>query len=343
VHESTGHRFNDAQISEESMKLPRRRFLHLAASAVASPFLSRTAGAQSYPARPVRLLVGFLPGGNNDIHARLIAQWLTERLGQPFIVENRAGAGGNLATESVVRAAPDGYTLLQSASNDSWNAALYDNLKFDYVRDVAPVAGVSRTGAILLANPSLPVKSVPDLISYAKANPSKLTVGSAGIGSAPHVFWQLFKNMTGTDIQHVPYRGGGPAYADLLAGRIHIFFGPTASSIEYVRSNKLRALGITLPERSEALPEIPAIAEFVHDYEGSGWQGVVAPKNTPVEIVEKLNREISAGLSDPKIKARFADLSVAPLVTSPAEFRKFIVEYTEKWGRVIRSGNIRAE
>jgi tripartite-type tricarboxylate transporter receptor subunit TctC len=325
------------------MKLPRRAFLHLAAGAAALPAVSRIAMARTYPTRPVRVLVGFLAGGNNDIHARLIAQWLTERLGQSFVVENRTGAGGNFATEAVVRAAPDGYTLLQSASNDSWNAALYDNLKFDFIRDIAPVASVSRTGAILLVSPSLPVESVPDLIAYAKTNPGKLTVGSAGIGSAPHIYWQLFKSMTGIDVQHVPYRGGGPAYADLLAGRVHMFFGPTSSSIEYVRSGRLRALAVTLSERSEALPGIPALGEFVRGYEGSGWQGVVAPKNTPVEIIEKLNKEINAGLSDPKIKARFADLGVTPFATSAAEFGKFIVEYTAKWGKVIRTGNIKAE
>ena len=325
------------------MKLPRRKFLQLAASAGALPAVSRAAFAQAYPSRPVRILVGFPPAGASDIHARLMAHWLSERLGQQFVVENRAGAGGNLATETVVRAAPDGYTLLQSASNDSWNATLYDNLKFNFVRDVAPIASVSRTAGVLVVHPSVSAKSVPELIAYAKANPGKLAVASAGIGSAPHVFWQLFKSMTDVNILHVPYRGGGPALTDILGGQVQVYFGTTSSTIEYVRTGKLRALAVTTATRVDALPDLPTVGEFVPGYEASGWQGVVAPKSTPAEIVDKLNREINAALADAKMKARLADLGAAPFANSPAEFGKFIAEYTEKWAKVIRAANIKAE
>ena len=325
------------------MKLPRRSFLHLTAGAAALPAVSRIARAtQTYPMRPVRIIVGFAPAGNNDIHARLIAQWLSERLGQQFVVENRA-AGGNLATEAVVRAAPDGYTLLQAASNDSWNASLYDNLTFNFVRDTTPVASVSRTSGVLVVHPSVSAKSVPDLIAYAKANPGKLTVASAGIGSAPHVYWQLFKSMTNVDMVHVPYRGGGPGLADLLAGQVQVYFATLTSSIEYVRASKLRALAVTGATRAEVLPEIPTISEFVPGYEATGWQGVVAPKNTPTQIVEKLNKEINAALSDTTMRGRIVDLGSTPFSNSPAEFGNFIVEYTEKWGKVIRAANIKAE
>ena len=260
------------------MKLPhRRQFLHLAAGAAALPPISRIARAQAYPSRPVRIIVGFPPAGSNDIHARLIAQWLSERLAQQFIVENRAGAGGSLATETVVRAAPDGYTLLEAAANDSWNATLYDNLKFNFVRDIAPVASISRTAGVLVVHPSVSAKSVPDLIAYAKANPGKITVASAGVGSGPHVYRQLFKSMTGVDMLHVPYRGGGPALADLLAGQVQVYFGVLTSTVEYVRAGKLRALAVTAAARSEALPEIPTVGEFVLGYEATGWQGIVAP------------------------------------------------------------------
>ena len=326
------------------MKLPRRSFLHLTAGAATLPAVSRIARAtQTYPMRPVRIVVGFAPAGNNDIHARLIAQWLSERLGQQFVVENRAGAGGNLATEAVVRAAPDGYTLLQAASNDSWNASLYDNLKFNFVRDTTPVASVSRTSGVLVVHPSVSAKSVPDLIAYAKANPGKLTVASAGIGSAPQVYWQLFKSMTNVDMVHVPYRGGGPGLADLLAGQVQVYFATLTSSIEYVRASKLRALAVTSATRAEVLPETPTISEFVPGYEATGWQGVVAPKNAPTQIVEKLNKEINAALSDTTMRGRIVDLGSTPFSNSPAEFGNFIVEYTEKWGKVIRAANIKAE
>jgi tripartite-type tricarboxylate transporter receptor subunit TctC len=327
----------------DAMKLPRRQFLHLAAGAAALSATSRVVRAQAYPTRPVRIVVGFSPAGNNDIHARLIAHWLSERLGQQFVVENRAGAGGNLATEAVVRAAHDGYTLLQAASNDSWNATLYDNLKFNFIRDTAPVASVSRTAGVLVVHPSVSAKSVPDLIAYAKTNPGKLTVASAGIGSAPHVYWQLFKSMTSVDMVHVPYRGGGPGLADLLAGQVQVYFATLTSSIEYVRAGKLRALAVTGATRAEVLPEIPTISEFVPGYEATGWQGIVAPKDTPSGIVDKLNKEINAALADIKIRARIADLGAVPFASSPAEFGKFIVEYTEKWASVIRAANIKAE
>jgi tripartite-type tricarboxylate transporter receptor subunit TctC len=325
------------------VKVPRRQFLQLAAGAAALPAPLRVAKAQSYPNRPVRILVGFSPAGNNDIHARLIAHWLSERLGQQFVVENRAGAGGNLATEAVVRAAPDGYTLLQAASNDSWNAALYDNLKFNFIRDIAPVASVSLTAGILVVHPSVSAKSVSDLLAYAKANPGKLTVGSAGIGSAPHVYWQLFKSMTNADMVHVPYRGGGPAIADLLAGQIQVYFATLTTATEYVRTGRLRALGVTTAARTKVLPDVPTLSEFVAGYEATGWQGIVAPKNTPGEIVDKLNAEINAALSDTTINARLADLGATPFANSPAKFGRFIVEYTEKWASVIRAANMKAE
>jgi tripartite-type tricarboxylate transporter receptor subunit TctC len=273
----------------------------------------------------------------------LTAQWLSERLGQQFVVENRAGAGGNLATETAVRAAPDGYTLLHASSPDSWNATLYSNLKFSFVRDIAPVASFVSTAGVLVANPTVPFKSVPDLISYAKANPGKITVASSGVGSGPHVYWELFRTMAGVEILHVPYRGGGPALTDLLAGQVQIIFATLASSIEYVRAGTLRALGITTPHRSEALPDVPTLSQFVPGYEAVGWQGLVAPKNTPVEITNRLNSEINAGLADIRMKARLADLGSNPFISSPSDFGKFIAEYTDKWGKVIRAANIKSE
>jgi tripartite-type tricarboxylate transporter receptor subunit TctC len=325
------------------MKLPRRQFLHLAAGAAALPAASRIARAQPYPTRPVRILVGFPPAGNNDLHARLIAHWLAERFAQQFIIENRAGAGGNLATEAVVRAAPDGYTLLEASSADAWNATLYTNLKFNFIRDIAPVASISLTMGILVAHPAVPVKSVPELIANAKTNPGKITVASAGVGSAPHIYWELFRTMTGVEMLHVPYRGGGPALTDLLAGQVQIMFPTLGSSIVHVKSGKLRGLAVTGATRSEALPDIPRIGEFVPGYEASGWQGIGAPRNTPTEVVDKLNMEINAALADPKLKSRLAELGSSALVNSPAAFGKFIVEYTDTWAKVIRSANIKAE
>jgi len=317
------------------MKLPRRRFLHLAACA-ALPAVSRIAAAQAYPLRPVRLVVGFPPGGVADLYARLIGQWLSERLGQPFIIENRAGAGSNLATEAVVRAPPDGYTLLQATAANAWNATLYDNLNFNFIRDIAPVASIYRAPAVLVVHPSFPAKSVPALIAYAKANPGKINMASGGVGSAQHVYGELFKMMAGVDMLHVPYRGGGPALADLLAGQVPVMFDTLATSIEHIRTGKLLALAVTSATRSEVLPDIPTVGDFVPGYEGTGWQGIGVPRNTPAEIIDKLNKEINAGLADPRMKERIADLGGTVFASSPADFGTFIAEYTEKWAKVIK-------
>jgi tripartite-type tricarboxylate transporter receptor subunit TctC len=318
------------------MKLPRRKFLHLAVSAAALPAMQRFALAQAYPTRPVRLVVGFPPGGVADLYARLIGQWLSERLGQPFIIENRAGAGSNLGTEAVVRAPPDGYTLLQATAANAWNATLYDNLNFNFIRDIAPVASIYRAPAVLVVHPSFSAKSVPALIAYANANPGKINMASGGVGSAQHVYGELFKMMAGVDMLHVPYRGGGPALADLLAGQVPLMFDTLATSIEHIRAGKLLALAVTSATRSEVLPDIPTVGDFVPGYEGTGWQGIGAPRNTPAEIINKLNKEINAGLADPRMKARIADLGGTVFVSSPADFGTFIAEYTEKWANVIK-------
>jgi tripartite-type tricarboxylate transporter receptor subunit TctC len=325
------------------MKLPRRQFLHLAVGAAALPAASRIARAQAYPSRPVRIISGFPPGGVNDTYARLIGRWLSERLGQQFIVENRPGAGGNIAAESVVRAAPDGYTLLVATSADTWNATLYDNLKFNFIRDIAPVATISRAPGVLVVHPSLPSRSVPELIAYAKSNPGKIPVASAGIGSAPHMYWELFRSLTGVDMLHVPYRGGGPAVTDLLGGQVQVYFGTTASSIEYIRSGKLRPLAVTTATRAAALPDIPALAEFLPTYEASIYVGIAAPRNTPAEIISELNHEINLALADSKMTLRIAELGDTPLSLSTPEFAKLIVDETEKWGKVIQAANIKAE
>ena len=326
------------------MKLPhRRRFLHLAAGAAALPFVSRIARAQAYPSRPVRIVVGFPAGGGGDVVARLIGQWLSERLGQPFIIENRAGAGSNLGTEAVVRAPPDGYTLLQATASNAWNATMYDKLNFNFLRDIAPVAGVTRTPFVMEVSPSVPAKTVPEFIAYAKANPGKLTMASGGNGSPQHVSGELFKMMTGVNMVHVPYRGAAPAITDLLAGQVQVMFDPIVSSIEHIKAGKLRALAVTSTTRSELLPDIPVVGEFVPGYEAVGWQGIGAPRNTPTDIIEKLNREVSAALVDSKFRARLASLGATPFANSPADFGKFIVEYTEKWAKVIRTANIKAE
>ncbi len=325
------------------MELPRRRFLRMAASAATLSTVSRVAMAQSYPSRPVRLIAPFPAGGVVDLYARLIGQWLSERLGQPFIVENRVGAGGNIGTEAVVRAAADGYTLLQMSSANAWSVSLYDNLSFNFVHDIVPIASLYQAPAILVVHPSFPAKSVPELIAYAKANPGKINMASGGVASAQHVYGELFKMMARVDMQHVPYRGGGPALADLIAGQVPLMFDTLATSIGHVRANKLRALAVTSMTRLAMLPDVPAVAEFVPGYEGIGWQGIGAPRNTPAEIVDRLNREISAALADPRIKARIADLGATTFASSPAEFAAFIVAYTEQWTKVIRTANIKAQ
>jgi tripartite-type tricarboxylate transporter receptor subunit TctC len=325
------------------MKLPRRNFLQLAAGAAALPAVSRFARAQAYPSRPVRLIVGFAPGGATDIMARLIGQWLSERLGQQFIVENRPGAASNVATEAVVNAPPDGYTLLVATSVNAINATLYEKLNFNLIRDVAPVASIHREPFVMEVNPSVPVKTVPEFIAHAKANPGKINMASAGIGSGNHVAGELFKMMTGVNLVHVPYRGAGPALVDLLGGQVQVMFATMSSSIEYVRGGKLRALAVTTATRSPVLPDIPTVAEFVPGYESSFWSGVGAPKNTPPGIVDKLNREINAALADPKFKARLADLGGTALSGSPADFRKFIADETEKWAKVVKFAGLKPE
>jgi tripartite-type tricarboxylate transporter receptor subunit TctC len=324
------------------MKLPRRKFLHLAAGAAALPALSRIAFAQAYPSRPVRLIVPIAPAGATDITARLIGQWLSERLGQPFIIENRPGGGGNIGTEAVVHAPADGYTLLMAGSFNATNAALYDKLNFNFIRDIAPVAGVFRGPFAMVVNPSVPAKSVPEFIAYAKANPRKLNMASAGNGTASHVAGELFKMMAGVDLVHVPYRGGGPAVNDLLGGQVQVMFPTTVASIGHIRSGRLRALAVTAAMRSDALPDIPTVGEFVPGYEASTWYGVCAPKGTPAEIVEKLNKEVNAGLADPKIKARLLDLGGDVHALSPADFGKHIAEETEKWAKVVKFAGIKA-
>jgi tripartite-type tricarboxylate transporter receptor subunit TctC len=326
------------------MKLPhRRQFLHLAASAAALPAVSRIAWAQAYPARPVRIIVGFAPGGATDIMARLMGQSLSERLGQQFVIENRPGAASNVGTEAVVNAAPDGYTLLVVTSVNAINATLYEKLNFNLIRDVTPVASTHREPFVMEANPSVPVKTVAEFIAHAKANPGKINMASAGIGSGNHISGELFKMMTGVNLVHVPYRGGGPALVDLLGGQVQVMFATMSSSIEYVRAGKLRALAVTTATRSPVLPDIPTVAEFVPGYESSFWTGVGAPRNTPADIVEKLNKEINVALADPKMRARLADLGGTPLPGSPAQFGKLIVDETEKWGKVIKFAGIKPQ
>jgi tripartite-type tricarboxylate transporter receptor subunit TctC len=325
------------------MKLPRRKFLDLAAGAVALPVVARVARAQAYPIRPVRLIVCFAAGGPSDITARLIGQWLSERLGQSFIIENRPGAGGNIATEMVVRARPDGYTLLEATSTNAWNVALYRNLSFDFIRDLAPVAGVCRYAGVMVVNPSVPAETVPEFIVYAKANPGKINMGSGGAGTPSHLYGELFKKMTGVELVHVPYRGGGPAVIDLLSGQVQVFFGTVSVSIDHIRSGKLRALGVTTSTRMDVLPDVPPMSDFVPGYEANGWEGIVAPKDIPPEIIDTLNKEINAALVDANFKSRLANLGVEPFANSPVEFSNFIVDYTEKWGKVIQAAGIKAE
>jgi tripartite-type tricarboxylate transporter receptor subunit TctC len=325
------------------MKLPRRTFLHLAAGAAAVPAVSRIASAQNFPARPVRIIVPFAPAGVNDITARLIGQLLSEHLGQPFVVENRPGGGSNTGIEAVVRAPADGYTLLAAGSTVAINATLFEKLNYNFIRDIAPVANIIRVPHIMLVNPSFPARTVPEFIAYAKANLGKISMGSGGNGSPAHVIGEQFKMMTGVNLVHVPYRSGGAALIDLLGGQIQVGFIDMAASIEYVRAAKLHALAVTTAMRSEALPDIPTVGDFVPGFEASQWVGLCAPKNTPSEIIGKLNTEINAGLADPKLKTRFADLGGTVLPGSSADFGRLIVEETEKWGKVIRAANIKVE
>jgi tripartite-type tricarboxylate transporter receptor subunit TctC len=325
------------------MKASRRDFLYLTAAAAALATGSRISWAQAYPARPARIVAGFPPGGITDTYARLIAQWLSEHLGQQFFVENRPGAGGTLAAETVAKSAPDGYTLLLTTSADAWNATLYSNLNFNVLRDFTPVATISRGPGVLVVSPSLAVKSVPELIGYAKSNPGKVTVASAGIGSAPHMYWELFRSVTGVDMVHVPYRGGGPAVTDLLGGQVLVYFGTFASTIENVRAGKLRALAVTSPARATVLPDVPAMAEFLPGYEASIYVGIAAPRDTPAEIVEKLNKTINLAFADKRITQRIAELGDAPLSLLTSDFAKLVVAETEKWRKVIAAGNVRAE
>jgi tripartite-type tricarboxylate transporter receptor subunit TctC len=323
--------------------LGRRNFLHLAAGAAALPAVSHFAWAQTYPSRPVRIVVGLAPGGANDIVARLMGQWLSERLGQPLVIENRPGAGTNIATEMVVRASPDGYTLLLVSGAHTVSATLYEKLSFNFIRDIAPVAGIVRLPNLMMVNPSVPAKTVPEFIAYAKANPGKINMASPGIGTTPHLAGELFNIMAGLNLVHVPYRGGAPALTDLISGQVQVMFLGPAASIEYIRSGRLRALAVTAETRWEALPDVPTVSEFVPGYEATNWFGVGAPKATPAEVIDKLNKEINAALADPKMKARLADLGGTVLPGSPADFGKLIADEIEKWAKVIKFAGIKAE
>jgi len=318
------------------LKLPRRRFLHLAAGAAALPVVPRIAMAQAFPTRPVRIVVPFAAGGATDIIARLIGQWLSERLGQQFVIENRPGAGSNIGTEMVVNAPPDGYTLLQVGASSAINATLYEKLSFNFLRDIAPVSGIISIPFIMAVNPSFPAKTVSEFIAYARANPGKVNMASGGNGTAGHLSGELFKMMAGINMVHVPYRGEGPALTDMLGGQVQAMFGTMPASIEYVRAGKLRPLAVTSARRSELLPDLPTVGDFVPGYETSAWQGIGAPKNTPAEIINKFNKEINAGLADPKIKTRVADMGGTVLAGSPADFGKLIADETEKWGKVVK-------
>ena len=318
------------------MKLARRRFLHLAAGAAALPTASRFAWAQAYPSRPVRLIIGYPPGGSADITARLTGQWLSERLGQPVVIESRPGAATNLATEAVVRASPDGYTLLLVAPANAINATLYDKLSFDFLRDIVPVAGIIRFPNVVVVNPSLPIKTIPELIAYAKANPGKLNMASSGNGSTIHMSGELFKMLTGINMVHVPYRGGAPALTDLIAGQVHVMFDNIPTSAEHIKAGRLRGLAVTSAARSQVLPDLPTVADFLPGYEASAWYGLGAPKNTPDEVIDKINKGMNAVLADPKSQARFAELGASLLPGSPADFSRLVADETEKWGKVVR-------
>ena len=325
------------------MELVRRHFLKLTGAVIAAPALPRFASALDYPTRPTRIIAGFAAGGGVDITARLIGQWLADHLGQSFVVENRTGAGGNIGTEAVVNAAPDGYTLLLATVPNAVNASLYEKLNFNFIRDIAPVAGVIRVPMVLLVNPAVPAQTVAEFISYAKANPGKVNMASAGSGSAPHMAGELFKMMTGVDMVHVPYRGQGPAMTDLLGGQVQILFAAAPGTADYIKTGKLRALAVTTAARMQDLPDIPAVGDFVLGYEASQWYGFAAPKNTPVEIVDRLNKEINAAIADPGMKARLAAIGGEPLPGSPADFGRLIAEETEKWGKVVRAAGIKPE
>ncbi len=325
------------------MKLTRRQFLHLAAGAASLPAVSRVARAQAYPARPVRLLIGFAPGGTQDVVGRLLGQWLTERLGQQVIIENRPGAASNIAAEAAIRSPPDGYTLFMIGPNNAINASVYDKLRFDIVRDSAPVAGILRVPNVMEVNPAVPVTSVPEFIAYAKANPGKINFASGGVGTSVHVSGELFKMMTGVNIQHVTYRGAGPALTDLLAGQVHLMFDNLPSSVEHIRAGKLRALAVTTTARSDALPDIPTVDQFVPGYEASAFFGIIAPRNTPPEVIGRLNMEINSILADPKAKARLADMGGTMLPGPPANFGRLLASETEKWAKVVKFAGIKAE
>jgi tripartite-type tricarboxylate transporter receptor subunit TctC len=325
------------------MRLHRRKFLKLAGAGAAAAALPRRASAEDYPARPVRIVAGFAAGGGVDITARLIGQWLADRLGQSFVIENRPGAGGNIGTEAVVNAAADGYTLLLATVPNAVNASLYEKLNFVFLRDIAPIAGIIRVPMVILLNPSVPATTVPEFIGYAKANPGKINMASAGNGSAPHMAGELFKMMAGVDLVHIPYRGQGPALTDLLGGDVQVLFATAPGTTDYIRTGKLRALAVTSAARAEVLPELPTVADFVPGYEASQWYGLAAPKNTPAEIVGRLNREINAAIADPGMKARLAALGGEPLPGSPADFGRLIAEETDKWAKVVRAAGIKPE
>jgi tripartite-type tricarboxylate transporter receptor subunit TctC len=330
-------------IWENAMKLPRRQFLRLAAGAAGLPAMSRFAWAQAYPTRPVRIVVGFAAGGGVDITARLVGQSLSERFGQQFVIENRPGAGSNIGTETVVNAAPDGYTLLLASIPNAVNATLYEKLNHNFIRDITPIASISRVPNVMVVHPSFPAKAISEFVTYAKVNPGKVNMASAGSGASDHMSGELFKMMAGVDIVHVPYRGAAPALTDLIAGQVQIMFPTMPATIQSVRTDKLRALAVTTAMRSSALPDIPTVGEFVPGYEASTWYGLGAPKKTPAEIVEKLNKEIGAALADPRMKPRLAELGGTPLTLSPRDFEKLIADETEKWGKVVKFAGIKAE
>jgi tripartite-type tricarboxylate transporter receptor subunit TctC len=325
------------------MKLSHRRFQLLAAGAIVLPMVAGRARAQAWPSRPVRWVVGYAPGGGNDIVARLMGQWLSDRLGQSFVIENKPGAGTNIAAEFVVNAAPDGYTLLLVGQPNAINATLYDTLPFNFIRDIAPVAGIMTVPNVIVVHPSFPANSVAEFVAYAKANPGKVNMASAGTGSAPHMAGELFNVMAGVKMLHVPYRGQGPALADLLGGQVQVLFATTPGTVDYIRTGKLRALAVTTAARAEVLPELPTVGDFVPGYEASQWYGLGAPKNTPAEIIDRLNKEINAALADAKMKARFADIGGEALPGTPAEFGKFLVDETDKWAKVVKFAGLRPE